>query len=231
MWTDPRSPNGLTKPDGCEAGSDPKNRGTPAEAATKRRRHPTARGSRLVAILFIDVVGSAGLFARVGDDDAHLILEAFLGRLADTARLHGGTVVKSLGDGLMVSFSSVAAALRCAVAMQGASRQPVGEERLAIRVGVNAGEILCSETDFFGTAVVTAHRLCRAAGAGQILSSHVVAGLVAGRPEFIFSAVERTDRHGPFPVTALTDATSRRDRPSPAPTPFVDVVALELSLR
>jgi class 3 adenylate cyclase len=200
------------------------NPATPTETLTSRPRGPTERASRLVAILFTDVVASAGLLARVGDDDADLILEAFLGLLADTAAHHGGRVVKWLGDGLMVSFSSAAGALRCAITMQLASGQPVGEERLSIRVGVNAGEALCSETDFFGAAVVTAHRLCRAANAGQILSSDVVVGLVAGRPEFTFSAAERIDRQEPYPVAACELRYQPPPPPSSAQAPFVDAV-------
>ena len=102
----------------------------------------------------------------------------------------------------MVVFPSAAGALRCAIAMQLASRQPIGGERLAIRVGINAGETLWTETDYFGSAVVAAHRLCRAADADQILSSDVVVGLLGGRPEFRFSAAHVIHVGGLCPVTA-----------------------------
>jgi class 3 adenylate cyclase len=169
-------------------------------AVTSRLRGATTPDSDLVVIVFTDVVSSSRLLARVGDDDAHRILDAFHGALAETVRRHGGRIVKWLGDGLMASFSSVAGALRCAAAMQLASRRPYGGQPVAIRVGINAGETLSTGTDFFGAAVVTAHRLCRAANPGQILSSGVVASLVAGRPEFTFAAVDRIVCGGPYPV-------------------------------
>ena len=203
----------------------------PARLGDAGWQGPTEHDSRLVAILFIDVVSSAGLLARLGDDDGQRILEGFLGPLAEMAGRHGGRVVKWLGDGLMVSFSSVAGALRCAIAMQLASRQPIEEERLAIRVGVNAGETLCSDTDFFGAAVVTAHRLCRAANAGQTLSSEVVVGLVAGRPEFGFSAADRTDRDGPCPVTAYDLHHQPTGPASSARTPCVALAGPRRRLR
>jgi class 3 adenylate cyclase len=50
----------------------------------------------------------------------------------------------------MVAFGSASDALRCAIAMQQASRRPVAGERLAIRVGLNAGEAFWDEADYFG---------------------------------------------------------------------------------
>src|ERR671923_2300891 len=100
-------------------------------------------GSALVTILFTDLVGSTELLARAGDEEAQRIFRAHHDLLAETAAAHGGEEVKWLGDGLMVAFPSAADAVRCAVAMQQASRRPSpGGERLAIRVGLNAGEAL-----------------------------------------------------------------------------------------
>jgi hypothetical protein len=70
--------------------------------------------------------------------------------------------------------------------MQQASRRPVSGERVTIRVGINAGDALRDEGDYFGTAVVTARRLCDRAGPGQILCSAVIEGLLAGRQAFSF---------------------------------------------
>src|SRR5436309_14381817 len=139
------------------------------------------RASALVTILFTDLVGSTELLSRAGDEEAQRIFRAHHTLLAETAAAHGGAEVKWLGDGLMGAFLSAADALRCAVAMQQASRRPVAGEQLAIRVGLNAGEALRDESDYFGTPVVVARRLCDRAAGGQILCSELVAGLLAGR--------------------------------------------------
>jgi len=97
--------------------------------------------------------------------------------------------VKWLGDGLMTVFASAADAVRGAVAMQQAARRRAAGERLALRVGLHAGEALGEETDYFGTPVVIARRLCEQAQAGQILASGVVVGLLAGRQAFRFSEI------------------------------------------
>src|SRR5262249_39382621 len=72
-------------------------------------------------------------------------------------------------------------AVRGAVTMQQAARRRAAGERLALRVGLHAGEALREETDYFGTPVVIARRLCEQAQAGQIVSSSVVVGLLEGR--------------------------------------------------
>jgi class 3 adenylate cyclase len=164
----------------------------------------TERASALVTILFTDLVGSTELLSRAGDEDAQRIFRAHHTLLAETAAAHGGAEVKWLGDGLMAAFLSAADALRCAIAMQQASRRPVAGERLTIRVGLNAGEAFRDEADFFGTPVVVARRLCDQADAGQILCSELVAGLLAGRAGFGFVPLGPLELKGvPQPVAAL----------------------------
>jgi class 3 adenylate cyclase/DNA-binding CsgD family transcriptional regulator/tetratricopeptide (TPR) repeat protein len=142
--------------------------------------------SGTVTILFTDLVRSTELLQRAGDEDAQRIFQAHQKLLRDVAERHGGDAVKWLGDGLMVAFPSAADAVRCAITMQQQARRPAGGGRLDIRVGLNAGEALRDEDDYFGTAVVVARRLCDRAKGGQILSSALVAGLLHGRQAFDF---------------------------------------------
>jgi adenylate cyclase len=112
------------------------------------------RASALVTILSTDLVGSTELLSWAGGEDAQRIFGADHPLLAETAAAHGGAEVKWLGDGLMVAFGSASDASRRAIAMQQASRRPVAGERLAIRVGLNAGKAFRDEVDYFGTPVV-----------------------------------------------------------------------------
>jgi class 3 adenylate cyclase/tetratricopeptide (TPR) repeat protein len=162
------------------------------------------RASALVTILFTDLAASTELLSRAGDEDAQRIFRAHHKLLGETAAAHGGAEVKWLGDGLMAAFVSAADALRCAIAMQQASRRPVAGERLAIRVGLNAGEAFRDEADYFGTPVVVARRLCDRADPGQILCSELVSGLLAGRATFTFASLGPLELKGvPQPVGAL----------------------------
>jgi class 3 adenylate cyclase len=182
----------------------------------------TESTSGLVTLLFTDLVGSTELLARAGDDEAKRIFSAHHQLLGDTVAEHGGHEVKWLGDGLMVAFPSAADAVSCAIAMQQAARRPVAGERLAIRVGLTAGEAFRDMADFFGTPVVLAKRLCDRADAGQILCSDLVAGLLAGRPGFTFAAVGELELKGlPTPVATYEVRYEEAARGFAAEAPLV----------
>jgi DNA-binding NarL/FixJ family response regulator/class 3 adenylate cyclase len=129
-----------------------------------------------VTVLFSDLVGSAALFDRLGDDAADVVRREHFDTLRRAVAEHGGREIKSTGDGLMVAFPSAVAAVRCAVDMQRAT-EAAGE--LELRVGLDAGEPLPDGDDLYGTPVIVASRLCDAAAAGEILASELV-GRVAG---------------------------------------------------
>jgi class 3 adenylate cyclase/tetratricopeptide (TPR) repeat protein len=145
-----------------------------------------ASRAETVTILFTDLVSSTELLQRAGDEQAQRIFKAHHRLLRQAVEACGGHEVKWLGDGLMVAFPSAADAVRCAIAMQQASHRPAAGERLQIRVGLNVGEAIRDESDYFGTAVVIARRLCDSAGGGQIFASDLVVRLLAGRQEFTF---------------------------------------------
>ena len=132
-----------------------------------------------VTILFTDLVGSAALFDRHGDEAADALRREHFATLRRAVAAHGGREVKSTGDGLMVAFASAVAAVRCAVDMQ---RATTGEKgALSLRVGLDAGEPLPDEQDLYGTPVIVASRLCDTAGEGQILASEIVCRIAGHR--------------------------------------------------
>jgi len=139
-----------------------------------------------VTILFTDLVSSTELLQRAGDERAQRIFKAHHRLLSEAVRAHGGHEVKWLGDGLMVAFDSARDAALCAIAMQQAARRPAAGERLEIRVGLHVGDAFHDESDYFGTPVVIARRLCDKADAGQIYASDLVVRLLDGRHEIAF---------------------------------------------
>ncbi len=164
--------------------------------ATTRSAKAWSDRSETKSILFTDLVNSTALLQRVGDEDAVEVFKAHHRVLSEAATGAGGDEVKWLGDGLMVAFASAADAVRCAVAMQQASARHIDGEILQIRVGVTAGEATRSDTDYFGTHVVVARRLCDRAQAGQILCTVLVANLLSGRHAFNFRPVGDLDLKG-----------------------------------
>jgi class 3 adenylate cyclase/pimeloyl-ACP methyl ester carboxylesterase len=160
-------------------------RGQPSAA------EPSTAGA-VHAILFTDVEGSTLLTQRLGDAGAREVLRAHERMVREALRAHGGSEVKTMGDGFMASFSSATRALECAIAMQRAFAEynaGVGAQGLAplqIRIGLNAGEPIAEDQDLFGTAVILAARIAAQAEGGEILASDVVRQLVAGKG-FLFS--------------------------------------------
>ena len=154
--------------------------------------------SGLVTILFTDIEGSTTLTQRLGDAKAQEVLRTHNAIVREALKAHGGTEVKTMGDGFMASFSSATRALECAIAMQRAFaehneallRQAQDEHtepvEVRVRIGLNAGEPIAEDEDLFGTAVILAARVAAKAEGGEILASDVVRQLVAGKG-FLFS--------------------------------------------
>src|SRR5262249_53330519 len=123
----------------------------------------------------------------------------------------------------MTVFGSTADAVRCAIAMQQAARRRAAGERLSIRVGLNVGEVKRDESDYFGTPVVIARRLCDRAPAGQILCSALVSGMLAGRQAFVFRECGPLELKGIVAPVAACEVVYQEDEPSAllTHTPFV----------
>jgi len=165
-----------------------------AQAATQGAE--LAQRGALQTILFTDIEGSTALTERLGDAKARGVLRAHERAVRDALAVHGGSEVKTTGDGFMASFGSPTRALECAVAIQKAfgpltpDPSPVaageGREILRVRIGLNAGEPVAEEGDLFGTAVNMAARIAGQAQGGEILVSDVVRQLVAGKG-FVFA--------------------------------------------
>jgi class 3 adenylate cyclase len=181
------------------------------DASAERRGATTISDARsptgTVTLLFTDLVGSTELMDRLGDEAGDRVLREHFAILREAASNHGGQEVKSLGDGLMLAFASALGAVACAVSMQrriAVSRDEDGCEAIGLRIGLNAGEAISAEGDYFGRPVVVAKRLCDRAGWGQILVSDVVRSLVGSRGEYAFIALGALQLKGfADPVTAF----------------------------
>ena len=163
------------------------------EATGKARLAP----EHVHTILFTDVEGSTALTQRLGDAKARELLRDHERIVREALKAHGGSEVKTMGDGFMASFSSATKALECAIAMQRAfaERNESAEEPIKVRIGLNAGEPIAEEDDLFGTAVNLAARICGHAEAGQILAPVVVRELAAGK-QFMFADLGETELRG-----------------------------------
>jgi len=141
-------------------------------------------GSGLITILFTDLVGSTALAQELGDTAADKLRRDHFDQLRRAVAATGGTEVKTIGDAMMVSYSSATDAIAGAVAMQQrvhANNTDGSSPVVQMRIGVSAGDATFEEGDWFGTPVVEASRLCDAATGGQILVTDIVRVLAGSR--------------------------------------------------
>jgi class 3 adenylate cyclase/tetratricopeptide (TPR) repeat protein len=162
--------------------------------------------SRLVAILFADLVDSTATVARLGSETGEVWRQRFLSAMREGLATSRGREVQHTGDGLFAAFDSASDAVACAVRLQQrvarASRRRDAPAPAEARVGVAAGEAREDAEGVHGLVVVEAARLCRAAKRGQILASALVETLAAGGPHRFAPAGELSLKGMPAPVSA-----------------------------
>ena len=144
---------------------------------------------RLAAILAADVVGYSRL---MGEDEAGTARA--VGERRDAARpivrSFGGRLVKTMGDGVLLEFPSIVAAVECAIAIQimmaGHNTDMPEEKRILYRIGVNLGDVLIEGDDILGDGVNIAARLEGVAEPGGICLSGAAYDHVLGKIEASF---------------------------------------------
>jgi len=193
---------------------------------------------RLAAILAADVVGYSRLMEADEAGTARMLRDHRAAADPLVAE-HGGRIVKTTGDGVLVEFSSVVGAVRCAVALQKLmAERNAGvsvERRMDWRIGVHLGDILIDGDDILGDGVNLAARLEGVAEPGGICISEDAFRQVRGKieTEFLDSGEQalkniarpvRIYRAQPAsaPVSAVPTATAfvLPDKPSIAVLPF-----------
>jgi adenylate cyclase len=206
---------------------------------TAKQAMPPVR--RLAAILAADVVGYSRL---MGLDEAGTAQALREHRAASDPLItqHGGRIVKTTGDGILIEFGSVVGAVECALALQqlAAERNTAvsDERRMEWRIGVHIGDVLIEGNDILGDGVNIAARLEGIAEPGGICISEDAFRQVRGKVEVGFTDLGeqslknivqplRIYRAGSSPTrtqaTAPPAALPLPDKPSIAVLPFANM--------
>lgn len=155
-----------------------------------------------VTLMFTDMVGSTDMTHAIGDAAAQDIIRAH-NHIVRTALSHfGGREVKHTGDGIMASFDEPEDAVRAAVDIQ--QRAALHTERWArlplhLRIGMNTGEPIIEENDYFGATVQVAARVCAAAGTGEVWVADATRSLVPPSSDLTFRD------HGPHTLKGVSE--------------------------
>ena len=182
-------------------------------------------GRSTAIVLFTDLVGSTELRSRLGETAAEELRQTHDALLAGAVEANRGYVVKNLGDGIMATFTGASDAVGAAVAIQqtiGRHNRPrAATARLAVRIGISAGDVTFEAGDCFGTPVIEAARLCGAADGEQILASDTVR-LLARSGEVAFTPVGNLELKGlPEPVAAVEVNWQQLAEPAVPLPPFL----------
>jgi class 3 adenylate cyclase len=131
----------------------------------------------LAAIVFTDVVGFSRLAAK-NEARVYVSLQRDMGVMTDLCRAHGGQVLNTMGDGMLMCFPSAVDAMAGAVEMQrtlAAQAQSLPPtDVLTHRIGVHLGDVIVKGDNVFGDGVNTAARLQNDARPGSIWYSQTV---------------------------------------------------------
>lgn len=120
-----------------------------------------------LSILYADICDSVRLYEKLGDAAAHRLAENCMRLLVEITGRHGGTVIRTQGDGVMSTFPTAGSACDAAQEMQGAHVSgPV-----FIKVGFNHGAVIPDAGDVYGDAVNLAARVIGLARAGETLTT------------------------------------------------------------
>jgi adenylate cyclase len=167
---------------------------------------------KLTAILSADVVGYSGLMEA---DEAGTLerLKANRSRIFDpSVATHGGRLFKLMGDGALVEFASVIAALNCALAIQEATEKGAEAQRIRYRIGINLGEVIVEGDDIYGEGVNVAARIQALAPVGGVALSRVVHDQVKGKAPCSFDDMgEHTVKNIEAPVHVFSARIAARN--------------------
>ena len=192
---------------------------------------------RLAAILATDVVGYSRLI-RADEEGTLAALKSLRANLIDPLIVvHHGRIVKLMGDGMLVEFASVVDAVRAATEIQQAVVEHhadiPAEQSIALRMGINLGDVVIDGDDIYGDGVNIAARLEGLAEPGGICISGGVYDQIRDRLDHAFEdqgeqLVKNIDRpvrvwswgFAAAPSLAANGTISLPDRPSIAVLPF-----------
>src|SRR5215469_13847237 len=178
---------------------------------------------RLAAILAADIAGYSRL---MGADELGTVqaLREHHSAADPLIAEHGGRVVKTTGDGVLIEFGSVVGAVECALGRLAEERNAgtLAERRMEWRIGIHLGDVLIEGDDILGDGVNIAARLEGIAEPGGICISDDAFRQVRGKVEVAFVDLgEQSLKNIARPLRVYSVGSVRATRqPIPAPAPL-----------
>jgi class 3 adenylate cyclase len=204
--------------------------GTPATSeASADTTAARSQARKTVTVVFADLAGSTSLGEQIDPESVRTVMDRYYSAIRGVVEEHNGRVVKFIGDGVMAVFGvpetsedDVRRALDAALAMHAAFSDlaiDIARDRgvtIALRVGVNTGEVIVSagDDDVVGDAVNLAARLERAAESGTVLAGEATWRIARGYAVFdagtLLAVAGKAEPVRAYRLLSLDDADESR---------------------
>ncbi len=142
---------------------------------------------KLAAIVFTDIVGYTTL---MGSDEKSALEILRISRRIHTEAVekYGGSLLKEMGDGMLIQFQTAGDAVNAALAIQEKAHLDLVAK---IRIGIHIGDITMENDDVFGDGVNIASRIQSIADPGGIYLSESVKQAIRANPDYQYALVNR----------------------------------------
>ena len=138
----------------------------------------------VITFVFTDIVGSTAMTQKLGNACAQKAVRTHNTAVRNAIGARRGREVKHTGDGIMATFPDPASAVAAVIQMQreiAAHNSANPNLEVGVRIGVNVGEAVEEENDFFGAAVQMTARICDKATKGNIWVSQGIVDACKGQ--------------------------------------------------
>ncbi|HSM40932.1 MAG TPA: adenylate/guanylate cyclase domain-containing protein [Afifellaceae bacterium] len=148
---------------------------------------------RLAAVMAVDIVGYSRLIELDEAGTLSAVSERLRTLIEPRVRQYHGRIVKLMGDGTLIEYSSAVDAATCAVEIQCAmadrNADTPPEKQIRYRIGINVGDIVVEGDDIFGDGVIIATRLETLAEPGGVCIADSALNQIRGKLDLTFEAM------------------------------------------
>ena len=192
-----------------------------------------------LTVMFADISGSTKLYRVLGDTEARIKIAEYLDQLTAIAAQHQGSVIKTIGDEILCTYSKPDAAMTAAGAMHRSfeAKNVTLNEGLtldsALRIGMHYGPVIRDGSDIFGRAVNTAARMVAIAKSKQTLTTRRTVTQLTPLRRSLTRWVDQVPSKGVRPVDVF-EVIWKEDEmthsPSDIPADIVATTSADVSL-
>lgn len=144
--------------------------------------------SRTLTIMFIDVKGYTSYTARRTREEIQQFIKEITSFVSAHVEKRNGKIIKTLGDGFLITFESATDAVICGIEIQKGiefRNENISERsrKIRLKIGISSGDVnIAEDGDVFGDAVNVAARIQQFSPLNAVLISEST-NLLINKPE------------------------------------------------